>query len=267
MRPQSEHAAQLRCGIANAFAEASATGRGPAPGLLQLEAVWPATLCAERAAAVLRAVARWRAQGGSSADFSPHASSLRLRALAEFELEPVTLAASLSQGPLRTALEAALGARVALLADQCWARCQYAPGRAPPGHAAHGWHQDGALHFDFQASQAAGAPLRMLTAWIALRACGDDAPGLELLCRPMPALLPPRELDPRHVQRGHAAGDFWRPVLNAGELLLFGGDVLHRTHVAPSMRNDRVSLELRFVAADETAPRLRGERIVVLQER
>lgn len=244
----------------------TATGRGPAPGLLLLEAVWPATLCAERAAAVLRAVARCRAEADGGADFAPHASSLRLRALAGHGLEPVALAQSLWQGQLRAMLHAALGARIALLADQCWARCQYAPARAPQGHAAHGWHQDGALHADF-ATAAPQAPLRLVTCWIALTRCGDDAPSLELLRHPLPRLLQPAELAQEQVRRGRADDDFVRLRLEPGQGLLFGGDWLHRTHAHAGMRSDRVSLELRFVAADEASPRLRGERIVVLQER
>ena len=246
--------------------DTTATGRGPAPGLLLLEAVWPATLCAERAAAVLRAVARCRAEGDGGADFAPHASSLRLRALAGQGFEPVALAHSLSQGPLRAMLQAALGARVALLADQCWARCQYAPAHAPPGHAAHGWHQDGALHADF-AAPVPQAPLRLLTCWVALTRCGDDAPSLELLRRPPSRLLQPAELAHEQVRRDHADADFVRLRLEPGQGLLFGGDWLHRTHVHAGMRSDRVSLELRFVAADEVSPRLRGERIVALQGR
>ena len=230
-----------------------------------LPAVWPAAVCDRWRRSIDAAVELCRT-GSGGADYSPHSSSLRLRALADVGLDPVPMARSLWRGPLRNPIDALFGGRVALLADQCWARCQFAPGHAPPGHAAHGWHQDGALHFDFQAPHAGGAPARLLTAWIALCACGDDAPGLELLCRPVPALLPPGELDPLRVQLGHAPGDFWRPVLGPGELLLFGGDILHRTHVAPTMRSDRVSLELRFVAADETSPRLRGESIVALQE-
>jgi hypothetical protein len=238
-------------------------------GTRLLPAVWPAALCEHWQRSIAAAVTRRRNGNGNGndADYSPHGSSLRLRALADFGLDPLALARSLWRGPLRKPIDALFCGPVALLADQCWARCQYAPVRAPPGHVAHGWHQDGALHFDFQAPQAAGTPLRLLTAWIALSACGEDAPGLELLCRPLPTLLPPGELEALRVQRGHAPGDFWRPLLSPGDLLLFGGDILHRTHVAPTMGSDRVSLELRFVAADEDSPRLRGERILLLQER
>lgn len=223
----------------------------------------PALSC-ERWRSVIEAGVERCRSSADEADFSLHSSSLRLRALSGEGLGPVAVARHLWRGPLQGVIDAAFGRRVALLADQCWARCQYAPGRAPPGHAAHGWHQDGALHFDFGTPQRPQVPLQMPTCWIALSACGGDAPGLELLRTPLPGLLPPAELTPSRVDERHARDDFWRPLMQPGDLLLFSGDTLHRTHVAPAMTRHRTSLELRFVAADDSSPQLRGERVVAL---
>jgi ectoine hydroxylase-related dioxygenase (phytanoyl-CoA dioxygenase family) len=120
------------------------------------------------------------------------------------------------------------------------------------------------LHFDFGMPLAGRAPLKMLTCWIALTPCGEDAPGLELLRRPVPHLLLPPELDPSRVSDRYAPADFWRPVMGAGDLLLFSGDTLHRTHVRPMMGSERISLDLRFVAIADRSPQLRGERLVTL---
>jgi hypothetical protein len=236
-------------------------GRGPTPQ--RLRAAVPAATCEGWRQLIAAGVERRRGDS-LDPDFSLHSSSLRLHALSGLGLDPVAVATPLWRGPLQATVDACFGDRVALLVDQCWARCQYAPGRAPPGHAAHGWHQDGALHFDFGTRPAGRVPLKMLSCWIALTPCGEDAPGLELLRAPMPHLLPPPELDPLRVGERYAPADLWRPVMGAGDLLLFGGDTLHRTHVSPMMSNDRISLELRFVAAEDRAPQLRGERVVTL---
>ncbi|MDP1646939.1 MAG: phytanoyl-CoA dioxygenase family protein [Rubrivivax sp.] len=238
-----------------------APGQAQSPRLLRLAC--PALVCEGWRLTIEAGVERCRSDRGDP-DFSLHSSSLRLRALSAMGLDPVTVALPLWRGPLRGAIDAFLGRHVALLADQCWARCQYAPGRAPPGHAAHGWHQDGALHFDFGTLRANRVPLRMLTCWIALTPCGGDAPGLELLRTPLAGLLPPPELDAQRVFEQHASAEFWRPLMGPGDLLLFSGDTLHRTHVAPAMTQHRVSLELRFVAAEDRSPQLRGERRVTL---
>lgn len=238
-----------------------APGQAPAPRLLRQAC--PALLCERWRLAIEAGVERCRS-GADQDDFSLHSSSLRLRALSGEGLDPVAVALHLRRGPLQGVIDAVFGRHVALLADQCWARCQYAPGQAPPGHAAHGWHQDGALHFDFGTPQVHRVPLQMLTCWIALTPCGDDAPGLELLRTPLPALLPPAELTPSRVDERHARDDFWRPAMGPGDLLLFSGDSLHRTHVAPAMTRHRTSLELRFVAAQDSSPQLRGERRVGL---
>ncbi|WP_418315464.1 phytanoyl-CoA dioxygenase family protein [Piscinibacter sakaiensis] len=199
-------------------------------------------------------------------DFSRSSSSVRLRSLRGqtpgSDLDG--LVALLWRDPLRAVVESMLGKPAALLADQCWGRCQYPPDRYPQGHSAHQWHQDGALHFDFNPPYPADALLVMVTCWIALTRCGDDAPGLELMRHPLPRLLPPEELDAARIASSVAPENTVQPLFDLGDAVVFSGGTLHRTHVSSEMTRDRFSLELRFVAADEVHPRLRGERIVPL---
>jgi hypothetical protein len=209
-----------------------------------------------------QAVERGRSVG-DAADFSHSSSSIRLRAL-RGEQGTVDLQGIVRQAwrePLRSMVQSMLGPQPALLVDQCWGRRQFAPGRYPEHHAAHVWHQDGALHFDFVAPYPADALLKMVTCWIALTPCGEDAPGMELLRLPMTDLLPPAELDAGRIAERFPATAFWRPVCKPGDAIVFSGGTLHRTHVAPGMREDRTSVELRFVTADDGTGRLRMERI------
>lgn len=148
--------------------------------------------------------------------------------------------------PLRPAIAARLGAPPRVLAGQCWVR------RARPPHH---WHQDGALHHDFAAPGAA-EPLAMLTLWVPLVRCGDDAPSLAWLPLAPPRLLRPDELATVATRGDHGAVE--HAVLAAGEALLFDGALLHATHATPAMTRARTSIELRFVA-DDRDPRLRGE--------
>ncbi len=169
-------------------------------------------------------------------------------------------------GRLAAACRALLGAEVACAADRCWVRRQYPLDRYPLGHAAHAWHQDGALAFDFLAeagaTPAADALLEMMTCWIALTPCGDDAPALELFATPAPALLSLAALA-EAARRGAAApARLLRPVLAAGDAIAFGGGVVHHTHVTPRMRRDRTSIELRFFAARRLPARLAGDRFI-----
>ncbi|MCE9657212.1 MAG: phytanoyl-CoA dioxygenase family protein [Burkholderiales bacterium] len=206
----------------------------------------------------------WRREGASCNDFNPHSSSLRARALAP-SLDLAAVAAALLAGEVGALSRGLLGDELALNLDQCWVRRQYAPDRSPPGHAPHSWHQDGALAFDFLgAGSSEGALLAMATCWIALTPCGVDAPGLELIDRDAGSLLPLSALPDSVVRATHPERDFKRPILDPGDALVFGGGVLHHTHVAAAMRHDRTSLELRFFPAASLPPRLRGDRFLPL---
>jgi hypothetical protein len=155
--------------------------------------------------------------------------------------------------PLRPALQAMLGARLCIDADECWVR------RARPAHL---WHQDGALRHDFLAAPGlppADALLAMRTLWITLTPCGVDAPGLEW-AEPSPQhLLVPAELTEAAVDAAWPGRV--HPALDAGDALLFDGALLHRTHRTPAMARPRTSIELRFFAAPAPA-RLAGDRML-----
>jgi len=194
----------------------------------------------------------------SDADFSVHSSSLRLRAVSEIALDDVL------HEVMHGELLRRLGEHLVCDADQCWIRRQYAPRNTPPHHAAHSWHQDGALNFDFAAHAGAALPddalLDMITCWIPLTPCGDDAPGLEWVSTPVDCMLAPAELTEAAVRAAFPPEAFERPVMAAGDALLLPGTTLHRTHVTPAMTQDRTSIELRFFAAQPE--RLRGDRFV-----
>ncbi len=184
--------------------------------------------------------------------------------------------------PVRAWCATALGT-VAIDADQCWIRRQHPPIAAPPIAAPpvagphpiglptsqpQSWHQDGALRFDFLGGDGDAPPadalLHMVTCWIALTPCGDDAPGLELMATPIDRMLTPAEL------RDAAVDALWldtprlRPLLRAGDAVLFAGHVLHRTLVDGAMAQSRTSIELRCFAADQIPARLGGDRFIVV---
>lgn len=152
--------------------------------------------------------------------------------------------------------------------DQSWVRRQYSPTHYPQFHAPHGWHQDGALKFDFAAHQARipdDALLEMVTCWIALDPCGENAPGLEIVAEKLLRLLPPTALTNESVQAHFPADKFSRPTFDSGDALLFRGNYLHRTHVSSKMTNDRTSLELRFFTKNRISRRIKSDRFVELR--
>src|SRR5256885_13673868 len=75
-------------------------------------------------------------------------------------------------------LEGELGDALIFQRGESWVRRQYPASRYPPMHGPHGWHQDGALGFDFLAYPQGNYPpealLPMATCWIALNPCGVD---------------------------------------------------------------------------------------------
>ncbi len=148
--------------------------------------------------------------------------------------------------------------------DQAWGRRQYPALMSPGGHQPHQWHQDGALGFDFssanQQNRARGL-LPLVTCWLPLTACGRDAPGLEFLDLAHDSVLPVAQLDDRSLRHRFPAELFVGPLLQAGDVLLFGGGILHRTLLTPAMHLTRTSIELRFfggpparLAADRFLP-------------
>jgi hypothetical protein len=230
-------------GTATAGRLARAQGEGDDTGIDHLRGVLDPGCCAAWCACI--------GPGG------PPTAARRLRDVPALDLASIWNAVGAMLGP---ACEQRLGMPLLCDLDECWLRCQ-----GGPALAAHGWHQDGALRHDFIAEpEADGALLNMLTCWIALTPCGADAPGLELLARRLPALVPAAQL--ARVADRHPPEDFLRPELAIGDVLVFGGDTLHRTHVTPTMTAQRISLELRLFPAPALPPRLRGDRAVLLPQ-
>lgn len=199
--------------------------------------------------------------------FAPTASSFTIATLLSAE-ELRVFGEWISSGPAGDWLRCELAGAPAWDLDQSWVRRQYAPQRYPRWHMPHGWHQDGALGIDFTQSfreaSIARRACRMITCWIALVACGRTAPGLELSARKLDALLDPQDLTEERVRSRFPVEDFWRPELQAGDALLFHGDVLHRTHVRADMTEDRTSIETRFFPANSIPERFRADRFIYL---
>lgn len=99
---------------------------------------------------------------------------------------------------------------------------------------------------------------RLVNIWIPLDACGEDAPGLEVVYGSWSQLLepsPPEQprfaverarLDVAAVAEAFGTDAFWHPVFEPGDAMLFAGATVHRTHATPAMRSDRFSIEIRL---------------------
>jgi len=99
---------------------------------------------------------------------------------------------------------------------------------------------------------------RLLNVWIPLVACGRDAPGLEIVVGSSGKSLDPADpwaagiverarLDEASVLAAFPTQSLWRPVLSPGDVLVFSGETIHRTHIAPGMTRSRASIDLRLV--------------------
>ena len=209
-----------------------------------------------------------RSDRGVQASGAPTVRPCSLRLAALPELFDEVCEALQRHSALMARLTAALGPSIALLIDHCWVRHQPAPRQRASGQTPHGWHQDGALAFDFASpSPGRAAPLPMLTCWLPLTDCGTDAPSVAWVGLPLNPLLMPEDLRDTAVEGRCTAA---RPpmqtchaVLSAGDALLFGGGLLHRTHATAAMTQARTSVELRWLAADAVPPRLAGGRIAM----
>jgi hypothetical protein len=191
-------------------------------------------------------------------DLAGGGASLRLSALGA----PLCneMLQTLLAGPVRRVVQSRLGEHPACLASQCWARLQHPPDLRPAGQHPHHWHQDGALgcRFGPGGDEALG---ELLTVWLPLTACGRDAPSLEWIDAGTSRLLQPAELTDAALRARCGTTSRHRALLSAGDALVFGGALLHRSHVATGMTQRRVSLEWRFVAEGLVQPRWASERL------
>ena len=100
----------------------------------------------------------------------------------------------------------------------------------------------------------------LLNVWIPLAECGVHAPGLEVVVTDKSDLLavaglPDHDLpverariDEHLVVETFGPGALWRPSLRPGDVLVFAGTTVHRSHVTPAMSEPRLSVEMRLVA-------------------
>ena len=115
---------------------------------------------------------------------------------------------------------------------------------------------DAAVHDD--------AVLRMVTCWVALTPRGIDAPGLELVADHVGRMLSPTQLTDAAVEQHWPTSRRTRPALEAGDVVVFTGDVLHRTHVTSAMTPTRTSIELRGFHGDAIPGRLAHDEFVAV---
>jgi hypothetical protein len=101
---------------------------------------------------------------------------------------------------------------------------------------------------------------KCMNVWIPIDPCGPGtlSPGLELVARQLPALLPTStgadneyaiqhmEIQEQTVRERVPPDLLWRPRFGVGDALLFLGTTVHRTCVEPGMDKLRMSIELRF---------------------
>ncbi len=220
-------------------------------GIARLRHVFPKdslVTLKDAAARCFQAIATEKALPGHYR-FSRSSHTILLAALTDFGCDrSQDLLAPLSAPGLEQLFSQAMGSEWTCNMDQSWIRKKFAPVHAPaPGYHLQNWHQDGALGVRFPLEPGPVIPMtELLTCWIPLNQCGVDSPGLEFVRRRQPALLHFSELDDSALRRRLSPQEFWAPSFELGDGLVFMNDMLHRTHVTPEMRHDRLSVEYRI---------------------
>ncbi len=118
------------------------------------------------------------------------------------------------------------------------------------------WHQDGAFM---------GPGLRALNLWVALTACGGEAPvpGLDVVPRAFPEFVETgtrgAKLDtfvgPELVAELAVDSPVVRPVFEPGDAIFFDDHTLHATGTSPGMAGDRIAIEFWFFAGENVPQR------------
>lgn len=126
-----------------------------------------------------------------------------------------------------------------------------------PANPGSQWHQDGAF--------LGGERTRTVNLWVPLTACGEDAPGLEIVPWRLEEIVPPGTHG-SHFQWSVGEGKVaemagGRPMASPrfapGDAMLFDHLCLHRTGVRPGMTRGRYALETWMFAPSsypDTAP-------------
>jgi hypothetical protein len=234
----------------------------PAAPPQRLSGVLTADAAARWLTCIEQAAAGRPADDPDDPDVQATSGSLRLRALGPDLF--AALRGALWASAAGDAVRARWPSPLVCLSAQCWARRQFPARLRPPGQHPHQWHQDGALGCRFDPAGDVESLAPIITVWVPLTACGDDAPSLEWIEPSPPHLLPPQELTDEALARRHGLVSRRQARLDAGDALVFGPALLHRSHVGPDMTRQRTSVELRFMPADAVPARLRGEPTVAM---
>ena len=121
-------------------------------------------------------------------------------------------------------------------------------------HTPNSWHQDGALGVPFPTKDSLEKSkffspnmTEMIICWIPLVDCFGDCPCMQLIKKPLQQLLHFDYLNDGELKKIFEPNDFWVPELKFGDMLIFLNGTLHQTFVTKSMKNNRTSVELRFM--------------------
>lgn len=109
------------------------------------------------------------------------------------------------------------------------------------------------FHQDIQAFCA-----EVVNAWIPLMTCGTTLPGLQFVARrvtePLPTISVPGdynyiEIAPKTIREKYEESSLYTPLIALGDVIIFLGSTVHRTHITPAMTGYRTSAEARFTAS------------------
>lgn len=162
---------------------------------------------------------------------------------------PLSLSRLVLFTKLKAVLHAILGPAVSLLQYSTFRR-QAPVGGNPPVP----FHQD-AMFLGQQ---------KGLNLWMPLTPCGENHPGLEVVAQPVQVLwesdfvqqggIPNLEMGyealaiaPQRLEAVFMHDDFWHPIMQPGDVLVFNNLTLHRTYLRPGMQQPRISFELRCI--------------------
>ena len=113
-------------------------------------------------------------------------------------------------------------------------------------HLSYPFHQDGSYHSRDAAQHTS------LTTWIPFVPCGVDAPGLQLYPYKLDEVLPlpdgkqmPYLFADEEEVLGRFGDRLWAPTMNLGDVLLFDGFTVHRSHITSEMHRERNNADVR----------------------
>ena len=115
--------------------------------------------------------------------------------------------------------------------------------RRMPKRKLSGWHQE--------ASVFPNVPLRTMNVWLALTACGDDSPSLDVVPRRETVIHPVENgfmMSPTQFEEVAAGAPKVSPRYDPGDAMLFDEMLIHRTNTDQAMESVRYSIESWFFA-------------------